>query len=315
VINHANDLILVPQLTRELLCLYRKNPHWLTISAEGGNEYRITLHESIALLGFLPPTGRARALLLALSTWIGQGPKIARPSVEQCRALEQVEVRLSLDEYTQPYPVLAVDLPDGLYPPFRAVLLQWLPETPCLGVHVFSTNLTDDISTMIRKDGKPLEASLSVYDATVESHLVPQCLKLQRAAVNLALAMSHFGSTAEYLLPNDVSRDRTVARKHAGTPKGKAAQERLPLHVKLVEFRHDVELFRAEPGVRLGAVGSGGEKGCHWRRGHWRMQPCGLHHAERRRIFIKPILVRADLFVGDVSDTTTVYQHKEKPHE
>lgn len=33
----------------------------------------------------------------------------------------------------------------------------------------------------------------------------------------------------------------------------------------------------------------------HWRRGHWRRQPHGLAHAQRRLTWIKPVLVRGDL--------------------
>ena len=38
--------------------------------------------------------------------------------------------------------------------------------------------------------------------------------------------------------------------------------------------------------------------GTHWRRGHFRMQAYGPHHAERRPAWIAPVLVNGDLLGG-----------------
>ena len=38
----------------------------------------------------------------------------------------------------------------------------------------------------------------------------------------------------------------------------------------------------------------------HWRRGHWRLQPCGPGRSERRRIAIPSVLVNGQLLVETV---------------
>lgn len=37
----------------------------------------------------------------------------------------------------------------------------------------------------------------------------------------------------------------------------------------------------------------------HWRRGHFRVQPCGLRNLERKLIFVAPMLIHADRLVGE----------------
>lgn len=49
-----------------------------------------------------------------------------------------------------------------------------------------------------------------------------------------------------------------------------------------------------------GSHGSGASVAPHWRRGHFRMQPCGLRNLERKLIFVAPVLIHADRLAGDV---------------
>jgi len=37
----------------------------------------------------------------------------------------------------------------------------------------------------------------------------------------------------------------------------------------------------------------------HWRRGHFRMQACGLRNLDRKLIFVAPVLIHADRLAGD----------------
>ena len=57
----------------------------------------------------------------------------------------------------------------------------------------------------------------------------------------------------------------------------------------------------------------GGEKGGwtvtpHWRRGHWRSQPCGPGRSERKRVAIPAVLVNGHLFLGSMADTMATYR-------
>ena len=47
---------------------------------------------------------------------------------------------------------------------------------------------------------------------------------------------------------------------------------------------------------------------CHWRRGHYRNQVCGERNSQRKIIFIKPVLVKKDLYVGENFDANATYK-------
>jgi hypothetical protein len=99
----------------------------------------------------------------AQSTWLIDGPKIFRPTVEQCAALEQIAVNLELHEYAQPYPALLVDLPEGRYQQFTSVLVHRSPHLlTCL---TMSKDNKHDITTTVAVDGRPIEVSLQTFDA------------------------------------------------------------------------------------------------------------------------------------------------------
>ena len=40
------------------------------------------------------------------------GPKVFRPTLDQCLAMEQVAPRIPIGDYAQPYPVMLIDLPE-----------------------------------------------------------------------------------------------------------------------------------------------------------------------------------------------------------
>jgi hypothetical protein len=48
-----------------------------------------------------------------------------------------------------------------------------------------------------------------------------------------------------------------------------------------------------------GGRGEGYEVSPHWRRGHFRQQPCGPRNQERKLIFLHPVLVRTDRLRGE----------------
>ncbi|WP_332879471.1 hypothetical protein [Massilia sp. S19_KUP03_FR1] len=48
-----------------------------------------------------------------------------------------------------------------------------------------------------------------------------------------------------------------------------------------------------------GSHGTGGGVAPHWRRGHFRMQPCGPRNLDRKLIFVAPVLIHADRLAGE----------------
>ncbi|MBL0931801.1 MAG: hypothetical protein IBJ15_17010 [Alphaproteobacteria bacterium] len=81
---------------------------------------------------------------------------------------------------------------------------------------------------------------------------------------------------------------KALARQ--GTASDRAATELL----KLGYSRIDVLGGRISPSPRIGQGTAGVERSTHWRRGHWRRQPHGPARADRRTIWIMPVMVRPD---------------------
>jgi hypothetical protein len=42
----------------------------------------------------------------------------------------------------------------------------------------------------------------------------------------------------------------------------------------------------------------------HWRRGHFRRQPCGHGRSQCRLVFVRPCFINAGHFHGDLADTS-----------
>ena len=73
-------------------------------------------------------------------------------------------------------------------------------------------------------------------------------------------------------------------------------------------FAQEVTLFHREPSVAEGNGNGGWTVSPHWRRGHWRWQPCGAGRQERKRVAIPSVLVNSHLFLGAAADTTAKYR-------
>jgi len=113
----------------------------------------------------------------------------------------------------------------------------------------------------------------------------------QRTVVLLAVAVSRFIQVApdEQVVPPGSSR---LPVKCRGTP----AACRMP-HPMRYAFAEEVALYHKEPG-EVHENGGGWTVKPHWRRGHWRSQPCGPGRSERRRIAIPSVLVNGQLMVA-----------------
>jgi hypothetical protein len=315
---HIHDA--VPELLKnELLRLVTISRNWVNIewepqSAAGEDgviapprawERRYGCRSTVdSPLERLWKNGADALALWAQSIWLADGPKVFRPTPEQARAMEQIEIRLNLDEYSQPYQAILIDLPPG-YDPFLNVLVCRHPEV-LIAVAVTPGN-RDDIVTTTAKRGRPVEEAVQHYDDDCE-HLGRLCARALRVAFNSCLVLSNYPNTSDWLYPKEVQSDQRLAREDG--ERGERARGRLRTALTLIRLDHEVVLHRvvtrdAEPGAATGR-----EMPWHWRRGHWRNTPCGVGHQQRRRVLIKPVLVRADLIVdGEAGPPpTTIYR-------
>jgi hypothetical protein len=239
----------------------------------------------------------------ATSIWLADGPKVFRPTLGQCLALENVELRIHFEDYAQPYPALMVDLPEGGdYDPFVNIIC--FQSENLLIFNLKSRDSRDDITTTIsrRKNRGVIEESFARYDENCAG-LQKIAARVLRVAANSCLALVGHETVTGYLFPEEVARDQRLAREQ--TERGERARQRLPLYTTLVAFKREVVLHKTEGGHSPGDP-TGREVGSHWRRGHYAMQPYGPGSSLRKRILRKPVLVREDKFLGETSDTTTV---------
>lgn len=310
---------LAPKLLLDELLRLAKTGNWIEITPD--EEDPSTFRSKIipdTWIKKIARTGADIVSMLGLSMWLRDGPKVFRPSREQCTALEQVEVNLAPNEYQQPFPSILVETD---YPPFYSVLCS-KPETfPSLAFTLHSKDHLNDVTTTIRlgryQSAATIEESLAKFDEDCRA-TAPVAHKALRVAVNSCLALAHFGCHADYLFPKEVESDRRLARE--STERGQRAKTRLKLAVQQLSFDQEVRLHRTEKREHAAGEPTGREwTEPKWRKGHWAMQPFGpqvkgedgkLHWKpeNRKRIFRQPVLVRADLFVGDLADTQVTYR-------
>lgn len=69
-----------------------------------------------------------------------------------------------------------------------------------------------------------------------------------------------------------------------------------------------MKLFRREGLAPGDGAGSGVTTSPHWRRGHFRSQPHGPGNTLRKRVFIEPVMVNAEYFLGGTQHTNTSYR-------
>jgi hypothetical protein len=288
----------------ELLRLGSLDPNWLVVTRLDDRRYQCnTLYQT--WIKQLWKAGSDGFGMWALSTWLVNGPKVFRPSAEQCQALEQIEVRLPVDEYAQPYPALLIDLPKERYAPFTSVLCHFSQVYgPVLTCSLFSEgNMNDIVTAVAAKDGD-IERSLGTFDDDCAS-LAHVFLKALRVAVNACLALVNYGSQHAALFPHEERSDVKLAAEDS--ERGQRARERLKTSLQLVTFKQEVKLHKTEGGGS-DSEGTGGEKCCHWRRGHWHSVPHGPQRSLRKRVLYPPVLVRGDKFIGERSATTVLYK-------
>lgn len=253
----------------------------------------------------------------AVARMLADGPKVFRPSMQQCGAMENVAINLTLAEYQQAYPALVIEFPREYAESRRTherILVRH--DAAQRRLFCFAGNLVQgviDTHTVIN-DHEDIEGALNRYiDHSPETPMSEQNRtfgEAVRVALNCNLALAHYATRLRALDPDLMKRLRQ--RSHVENPERRGrARRRLLGEFRVLEFSQEVAFHSEEPEHRARSEGDGQahwEVMPHWRRGHWRRQPFGVGRAERKLVFIKPILVRRDKFAGDPSSTSVVYQ-------
>jgi hypothetical protein len=248
--------------------------------------------------------------LYTYSKALAEGPKLLRPAAEQCEALEHVDVNISFDDYVQPFPTFLLELPEAYR---RRLTDRFGFECPQLVVTHHDSRTKYILSFRSAcPSGESTCHIMSPRWNTVEEALrfsedegndLDQSEVIQRVALNFGLLMTYYGVRDRG--PADPQSHATHLRNARRRNKGKADRARhlLDAEINVIEFEQDVVVYDRSETQHSDSEGDGSTRRTHWRRGHFRRQVCGHARSGRKLIFIKPILVNAHRFQGDVADT------------
>lgn len=275
-------------------------------------------------------------LLLALSRSIAGGPKVFQPTVEDCEALENTACTMAFEDYKQPFPVVIIELPKEYRQKLAKmwnqpkgpshVIVHHEPEKGFITVNAFFDrgNIISHI-TPARPEYKTIEDAITYNQDKPEVRGAGDDFKVaelaQRLAVNFCMVMVLLGVRQTGPLDPDaynkakkMSRRKDRHHRELGQKLVNSAMfkvEFIEQKIKLFEEEF-IEPRKQDEKTSTDIVHASPKP--HWRRGHYRQQPCGHQFTLRKLVFIKPILVMAGLFGGDMKNTQVTYKltNKEK---
>lgn len=251
--------------------------------------------------------------LFAYSKTLTLGPKLLRPTTEQCEALRHVDVKVRLDEYQQPFPSMIVELPDEFR---RRLTEEFAWKCPRFVVNYFDertrylfsfceTAWQDQGTCNIIAPRRPfsdIEQALQ-FTTDKDGPDLRQGAALQRVACNFALMLTRFGvKESGPLDPKSHCRNQRQAKSRK-PHKARRAQAMLDAAFTEIGFEQDVVFYSERRTSNGNSDPTGRVVRTHWRRGHFRRQRHGSGLSETKLVFIRPCLVNAEHFNGDLADT------------
>jgi hypothetical protein len=264
------------------------------------------------------PDKQSKVYVAMIADLIDGGTKVIRPSPKLCRLLKEVEIRLTVEEYAQPYDTVGVILPGEIFGggPERFVMSHWKPGSPLM---IITTGHTLDDEGYRMFDffgfgpgtGQTIEEFLTEQDTKeglnkrVEGHADPteyhrQLMDALRIVVNLNLFAMDRGIRS-VPKPHQARAERR-ARKARKDPRMAMLQRR---EIDEVEVQDLHLILSAHAPAGPPVEGSGGWRmKLHRRRGHWRMQPCGKGRTQVKRIYIHSFMINEK--DGNVKVDTTL---------
>ena len=268
------------------------------------------------------------------------GPKVFRPTLEHCLAMEQVAPRIAIGDYVQPYPVMVIDLPEE-YRHRRVCAFGSIggvsAHVPvCLLIGAYGQPPWTIWLSVVLDSGRGLQHVLLPTSQTIEDGIVSEfghdsyvpadmpadcygtneramVASLLRLAVNAMLLLSDLG--CEHLGPSNPSHYHRLERYAQVARKRRTgiveADRNLRLAPQLYGFPQNIVLHAEERTSTESLAGNGHPdvpRRPHWRRGHWKMQACGPSRSQHKRLFIKPVLVNRHLLRDGEGIPQTTYR-------
>lgn len=256
-----------------------------------------------------------------LSKFAAHGPKMFRPTFEQCEAMEQVEINLPIRDYAQPYPAMLIEFPTEYVdliakryefnkqaPRYLMVRLYDEPRAIFTGATFNATG--EDLTYFFqeRQEFPTIEHALRTHVAQEEAE-ERLSETMSRVALNLMLLLCNHPTYVQASNPGYLEKVRNWQRKN---PK-ESNEVEMKTHLYYIGLQQEIVVrrpARQEDEGEEGETGPGSHASPHphWRKGHWRNQACGPRMVERKRVLIKPCFVRGNNFRGDLGETSATYR-------
>lgn len=268
--------------------------------------------------------------LFSLIRLVGDGPKVFRPTAAECFALEEVQVRIPVSAYAQPFPTFCVEFPEeyrlarrteGIgvfggtesYSPVAQVLTH-LPE---IGV-ITGATITDsaDGAVLCGMIGSPgaetIEADVmrrlgDNHSAAINDDELTTERRAVRVALNACLLLMDRGFRK---LPHSDEAERLSKQLRAKATARPGVLDDIRRRRRAIPtayvIEQNVDVRRIIRGDVPDSVAEDATKRRvrpHWRSAHWRMQRHGAGLALSKRVLIPHVMVNADHFGGSNSET------------
>ena len=273
-------------------------------------------------------------LLMALARSMAGGPKVFQPTEEDCEALENTACTMAFEDYKQPYPVVIIEFPKEYKQKLARlwnvpkgpshVIVHHEPEKGFITVNAFfdRDNVISHI-TPARPEYKTIEDAITVNQDKPGVRDAGDDFKVaelaQRLAVNFCMVMVLLGvrqvgplDPASYDKAKKMTKRKDKRHQELGQKLLNSAMFKVEFIEQKVKLFEEEFIEPRQPSED--AIGTHASPKPHWRRGHYRQQPCGHQFTLRKLVFIKPVLVMAGMFGGDVKNTQVTYKltNKEK---
>jgi len=259
---------------------------------------------------------------------IKYGPKILRLDTEigkrNLEAAEQIDLNILVTDYFQPYETMILELPPSYYKTRIAECPQsGSTHTPSMVVINYNTSLRYIIAGVYFDDAQVV--TYLIYDPdneqqeTIESQLIHARDGTKVHDFSLATSKeervySYYAmKSAMNILINDQGLIKVGKENQKYVERLKKSKKNSAEYVEreirtmpdLYEFDQNVRFFTEERSGNGSGEGSGGgwTNRPHWRKGHRRRQHYGPGNKEIKVVTIKPVLVNADRFRGNMGDT------------
>lgn len=256
---------------------------------------------------------------------LANGQKIVKLSTEWCEQFENTDLSLSFKDYRQPFPTMVIEFPPSHFDANIASNTGHCPEFIAIhheeqeGLILFQmkSRIQTLLGQLVYEPDQPIEYELDKLNpnSIVDNELKPQRmgfdLKFIKIALNAVVAMT-YGTEWQTLGPTRDERQNSKTLKKQVRSKDRKASSKARLLLGILpeyfQFDQKIKAFGESSRDRSDVLDSDGTpKKPHWRRGHWRQQPIGPGRVSREVRWIRPILINAGQFLGDLKDTTTTY--------